>query len=200
MATMARPRSTPLPPADFSTRSLPTEAIAAGAKLVRIHRSDLGPLFYGASAQNRFDDPARAYGVGYFSTSVEGAFAETCLRDLGVRFLQLSFLDARSFATIAVRRPLQLVSLHGAGLAKLGATAAVSSGLHPIAREWSRAIHNHPAQPDGIMYRSNHDNGELCIALFERAGARLGGVESQPIMRDRQRLAALLARYKIGLG
>jgi hypothetical protein len=72
--------------------------------------------------------------------------------------------------------------------------------LHPPARQWSRAIYDHPTAPDGIAYRSNHDNGELCVALFERASARLGAAGSQPIMTNRSRLAALLARYKVGLG
>ncbi|MEO9337073.1 RES family NAD+ phosphorylase [Mesorhizobium sp. SB112] len=165
-----------------------------------MHRSDLGPIFFGASARNRFDDPARTYGVCYFSTSVEGAFAETCLRAVGTRFVQLSFLEARSFCDIEIKTPIHLVSLHGPGLAQLGATGAVSSGLHPPARQWSKAIHDHPARPDGIAYRSNHDNGELCVALFERASPRLGAAASEPIMTDRAGLAALLARYKIGLG
>jgi hypothetical protein len=173
---------------------------AAGTRLVRIHRSDLEPLFFGASARNRFDDPAKTYGVCYFSMSVEGAFAQTCLRAAGMRFVQLSFLEARSFSNIEVRKPIQLVSLHGPALAQLGATAPVSSGLHPPARQWSRAIYDHPTAPDGIAYRSNHDNGELCVALFERASARLGAAGSQPIMTNRSRLAALLARYKVGLG
>ncbi|MFG1423223.1 RES family NAD+ phosphorylase [Roseixanthobacter liquoris] len=197
---MARPKSVPLPPADFSSRDLPLETIASGSRLVRIHRSELDPIYFGASARNRFDDPAKTYGVGYFSMSEEGAFAETCLRAVGTRFVQLSFLEARSFSDIEIRKPIQLVSLHGPGLAQLGATGAVSSGLHPPARQWSKAIHDHPAKPDGIAYRSNHDNGELCIALFEQSRRSLHAHPSQPIMADRSRLASLLARYKMGLG
>ena len=56
------------------------------------------------------------------------------------------------------------------------------------------------SSPDGIAYRSNHDNGERCVALFEQAGARLRAADPKPIMKDRARLAALLARYKVGLG
>jgi hypothetical protein len=54
--------------------------------------------------------------------------------------------------------------------------------------------------PDGIAYRSNHDNGEICVALFERSGDRLAAGNAQPMTADRARLAELLTRYKVGLG
>ena len=200
MANMAPPDPGPLPPSDFASRELPSETISPGTRLFRIHRRDVGPLFFGSTGGNRFDDPIKSYGVCYLAKTMEGAFAETCLRAVGARFVALTFLEARSFAAIEVTTPLSLVAVHGAGLAQLGATAAVTSGPHSIAQQWSRAVHDHPVAPDGIAYRSNHDNGELCVALFERAIARLGVTHSEPVMNDRRRLAALLARYKVGLG
>jgi hypothetical protein len=197
---MAPPSPDPLPPPDFASRELPLETIPDGARLTRIHRSELGPLFFGSTGGNRFDDPAKSYGVCYLSTTLEGAFAETCLRSVGARFVALTFLEARSFSEIEVTAPLRLVSLHGPGLAQIGATGAVTSGRHVVAQQWSRAIHDHPAAPDGIAYRSNHDNGEICVALFEHAGDRLAPGNSQPMTIDRIRLAELLARYKVGLG
>lgn len=200
MASMAPPDPGPLPPPDFATRRLPTEAIMVGSRLIRIHRNSFGPLFFGSTGGNRFDDPARTYGVCYFATSIEGAFAETCLRAVGARFVAMTFLDERSFAEIEVTSPLQVVSLHGPGLAQLGATGVVSSGLHALAQQWSQAIHDHPQAPDGIAYRSNHDNGELCVALFDRCQANLRIAGSRPIMANRAALAALLNRYTVGLG
>lgn len=197
---MAPPDSAPLPPPDFASRDLPTETIAKGARLVRLHRSDLGPIFFGTTGGNRFDDPLKKFGVCYLSRSIEGAFAETCLRAVGARIVALSFLEARSFCTIEVTASLRLVSVHGPGLAPLGATGAVTSGPHAIAQQWSRAIHEHPSAPDGVSYRSNHDNGELCVSLFERAGSRLKPALPIPILDDRTQLAALLDRYNVGLG
>lgn len=197
---MAPPSPGPLPPTDFASRELPIEEIPSGARLLRIHRSKLGPLFFGSTGVNRFDDPAKSYGVCYLSTTLEGAFAETCLRSVGARFVALTFLEARSFSEIEATTPLRLVSLHGPGLAQIGATSAVTSGPHVVAQQWSRAIHNHPTAPDGIAYRSNHDNGEICVALFDRAGDRLVLGNPQPMTFDRVRLAELLARYKVGLG
>ena len=197
---MAPPSPGPIPPADFASRELPLETIPDGARLIRIHRSELGPLFFGSTGGNRFDDPAKSYGVCYLSTTLEGAFAETCLRSVGARFVALTFLEARSFSEIEVTAPLRLLSLHGPGMAQIGATSAVTSGPHVVAQQWSRAIHDHPMTPEGIAYRSNHDNGEICVALFDHADDRLAPGNPQPMTMDRGRLAELLARYKVGLG
>lgn len=198
---MAPPSPGPLPPPDFASRDLPVEEIPNGARLIRIHRRDLDPLFFGSTGSNRFDDPTTSYGVCYLATTLEGAFAETCLRSVGARFVAMSFLEARSFSEVKVTAPLRLVSLHGPGLAQIGATGAVTSGPHAVAQRWSQAIHDHPRAPDGIAYRSNHDNGEICVALFEHVSAHLEPVvPPQPMTQDRDRLAKLLARYKVGLG
>lgn len=194
------PSSGPLPPADLASRDLPIETIDAGTRLIRIHRNSFGAIFFGATGHNRFDDPTGTYGVCYLATTIEGAFAETCLRAVGARFVAITFLEERSFAEIEVAAPLRLTSIHGPGLAQLGATGAVTSCPHAIAQFWSRAIYDHPSSPDGIAYRSNHDNGELCVALFDRAGIHLTEAGSEPIMNDRVRLASLLARYQVGLG
>lgn len=197
---MAPPEPGPFPPADLAQRALPIDTISAGTRLFRLHRNDLGALFFGATGHNRFDDPAGRYGVCYLATTVEGAFAETCLRAVGARFVAFSFLEERSCAEIEVTTPIHLASLHGSGLAGIGATAAVTSGPHAVARRWSRAIHDHRQAPDGISYRSNHDNGEVCVCLFERARGRLQVFDTRPLTLDRNRLAGLLGRYKVGLG
>lgn len=197
---MARPKPGPLPPANFADRDLPVETIAAGTRLVRIHRNELSPLFFGATTANRFDDPAARYGVCYLAATFAGAFAETCLRAVGARFVALAFLEARSFSQIEVTARLRLVSIHGQGLAQVGATAAVTSGPYTVAQKWSRVIHDHPSKPDGIAYRSNHDNSELCVALFEHVANRLTPIAPEPITKDRDRLSELLTRYKVGLG
>jgi hypothetical protein len=82
----------------------------------------------------------------------------------------------------------------------MGATAAVSSGGYDISQPWSRAIFAHPAEADGIVYRSNHDNGELCVALFDRCRTRLRAHPPTALLGDRRRLASLLDRYQVGLG
>lgn len=199
MASMAPP-SSPEPPADLPGRDLPINMLRTGSTLVRIHRRQHDARFFGRTGDNRFDAPDAAYGVGYLALTHAGAFAETCLRASGARLVSRSFLAERAWAQFPVLRDLRLVALHGAGLARLGATAAVTSGDHAVARRWSAALHAHPAELDGIAYRANHDNGELCAALFERSGGSLGLHRSEGLLEDRIALAALLDRYGVGLG
>jgi len=193
-------RRRPTPPRDFAGRDLPLETLSAGTTFIRIHRTDLGPLFFGMSGDNRFDDPKRGYGVCYVALSLEGAFAETCLRAVGAQFVASAYLVARSFTAVTTTAPLRLVAVHGPGLARIGVTSIVSGGEHALAQLWSRAIHDHPASPDGLLYRANHDNGEICAALFDKCVGRLDPRRTQELLSDRARLAALLDRYKVGLG
>jgi hypothetical protein len=200
MASRAPPKRPRRPPADFASRDLPLEILPPGTRFVRIHRSELTPLFFGTNGDNRFDDPQRVYGVCYVALTLQGAFAETCLRAIGAQFVASTFLAARSLTTIEAAAPLRLVAVHGPGLARIGTTSLVSSGAHPLAQRWSRAICDHPTAPDGLLYRANHDNGEICAALFDRCAEKLVLRESVGLFADRTRLAALLDRYNVGLG
>lgn len=200
MASMAQPDPHPLPPTDLASRTLPIETVATGTVLRRIHRSDLGAVHFGKAGHSRFDDPQGMFGVCYLGASLEAAFAETCLRAVGTTILSWAFLAERSVTTIATVRPLRLVSLHGPGLAAIGATSAISGGLHGPAQAWSRALHDHSGVPDGLSYRANHDNGEHCVALFERAADAISVEGSDSLIADRGRLARLIERYKVALG
>lgn len=126
------------------------------------------------------------------------AFAETCLLGVGDRFVHRSYFRARCFSEIEVIAPLRILSLHGPGLARIGATSAVASGSHVASRDWSRAIYEHPDLPDGIAYRSKHDDGEHCIALFGRASDSIVPAGSPQPMINHSRLAVFCARYGIG--
>lgn len=186
-------------PADLAERDLPIEVVPTGATFVRIHRTGFSALYFGNSGNNRFDDPHGRYGVCYAARSLEGAFAETCLRQVGARLVPLSRIAVRSVSRLTTAAELRLVELHGPGLARMGATAAVSSGTYEISQPWSRAIHSHPAVVDGIVYRSNHDNGEFCVALFDRSRDRLSEGAPDELLADRAGLARLLDAYRVGL-
>ena len=77
----------------------------------------------------------------------------------------------------------------------------MTNGSYDVARIWSRVIHDHHAVPDGIAYRSKHDDDETCIALFDRAHEHIAtvGVPQPIMMMDRSRLAELFALYGLGL-
>jgi hypothetical protein len=190
----------PEPPADLADRDLPLDIVPAGVTLVRIHRREDAALFFGRTGANRFDAPDGTYNVCYLARSLEGAFAETCLRASGARFVGSTFLAERAWSSVRVVRELRLVALHGPGLARVGATAAVTSGDHAPARRWSKALHAHPARVDGLAYRASHDDGEVCVALLDRSRRRLGAPKARGLLDDPGRLAALLDRYRVGLG
>lgn len=77
----------------------------------------------------------------------------------------------KAYVALDVLRPLTLLKLSGAGLARIGATAQVVHGGLPydVPQEWSAALHALPATYDGIAYTARHDDEALCLALFDRA-------------------------------
>ena len=136
----------------------------------------------------------------YFGTTLEVCFAETFLRNPPVKILALDDLAGRSVATVEVRRDLRLVPIHGSSLARLGVTAELASGKDYVESQlWSRALWEHGARPDGILYRSRHDDSALCVAVYDRAKDGLAIVQDHSLVEDPQRLARLLKRYGLGL-
>jgi hypothetical protein len=127
-------------------------------------------------------------------------FAETFLRNPPVRILGLDDLALRSIATIEVDHELRLVALHGPGLSRLGTTTEpANTSDYEISRAWSRAFWEHTDKPDGLAYRSRHDDSALCVALYDRAKHHLGAIGDRVLTADPQLLARLLKRYRLGL-
>jgi len=131
--------------------------------------------------------------------TLEASFAESFLRNPPVRLLSLTHLATRGAALLAVSRDLRIGELYGPGLAKMGATAEVSSGPYDLSRAWARALWEHPDRPDGIAYSSRHDDSARCVALFDRASDALSVLSTAPLTDDGVRLARLLRRYDVGL-
>jgi hypothetical protein len=195
----AIPTLAPAPP-----KRLPLDRVKVGTHWMRIHARARSPLWFGPvrghAPINRFDDPAERFRVCYLGTTPEVCFAETFLRNPPVRILSFDDLEGRSIATVELRRDLRLVPIFGPGLARLGVTAELASGNdYPISQLWSRALWEHVDQPDGILYRSRHDDSALCVALYDRAKDGLAIVHDHSLASDQQELARLLKRYSVGL-
>lgn len=185
-------------------KRLPLSRARAGTNWMRIHAQGRNALWFGPRTGrqpiHRFDDPTGRFRVCYLGTSFEVCFAETFLRNPPVRILALDDLASRSIATVEVRRDLRLVPVHGSSLARLGVTAELASGGdYQNSQLWSRALWEHSDQPDGILYRSRHDDSALCVALYDRAKDSLAIVQDHSLSEDPQRLARLLRRYGLGL-
>jgi len=194
----------PVPPPDVASRTLPVTPVPAESYLARIHWTANAPLFFGPGPgkrpSGRFDALKHEYGTCYFGLSVAVAFAEAMSRSVPPREVSRAGCAARSLVVVQAVRPIMAVQLHGPGLRRLGATGAVSAGAYSRSRMWALALWEHPDQPDGILYRSKHDNDELCLALFDRARDAIQVVHGEPLLTDERRLAALLRRYDVALG
>jgi hypothetical protein len=184
---------------------LPIHRLGPGDVLHRIHRADLDPLFFGPAPGSppagRWDAPVGEFGVCYLAEEPYVAFAETFLRVPGIFSVGEEDLGVRSVARFHVVQPIRLVAFHGAGLAKVGATAAVCSGPHEVSRAWSLALHAHPDEVDGIRYRARHDDDGFAVALFDRSGASIEWVNSAGLMDEgfRVELGRILDRYELAL-
>lgn len=170
--------------------------------LYRIHRADHDPIFFGRTGDNRFDDPHRAYGVLYAGESDACAFIEAFGEPLDLPFVTEADVSARKLSQVDLLSRVRVVDLTGAGLRRLGADARLFAADHAVAQLWSRALHDHPAQPDGIRYPARHDPKQVAVALFERARPRVRARISKDTLghaSNRALLARLLDRYGLGL-
>jgi hypothetical protein len=199
------PGPPPLPPANLAGRKLSLHVCPARTRLARIHSASRDPLFFGPAAgshpRSRWDAPAGEFLVCYLAEEPHVAFAETFLREPGATVIETVDLAARALAEVEVQRDLRLVALHGAGLRRVGATAAVCTGPYVVSRAWALALHAHPSRPDGIRYRARHDDDGFAIALFERAAGAVTVTRSVALVAPGLvgDLAGWLDRYAMGL-
>jgi hypothetical protein len=196
------------PPAAFSTVVLDCATVDAGVRFGRILFSRFkDPLGFG-KAPSRFSDPRRRvpknrFGVIYLGSSLKVCFVEAVLRDQGdgpVADLLLDEKDlaARSYAMIEVGTSLSLVDLRGDAPLRMGIPSDVArASKQSLARQWSLAIHEHPARPDGIIYPSRL-NGETNVAIYGRAISKLTPVGYRPLLKETG-LANVLRDLKVGL-
>jgi RES domain len=172
----------------------PVARIARGAALHRVHGEARAARWYGRrDATSRWDDPDGDFGVLYLGRSAIGALAETLLRTPTDRDVLWSRAQRKRQAVFRLLEPLRLVKLHGEGLAWFGVTAAeIAESDYTVPQSIARRVHD-VFPVDGIQYRSRFDNDELCVALFERADAKLELVSNDnPI--DKAWASQILAR------
>jgi hypothetical protein len=154
---------------------LPLLCITQGTTLYRIHRADHGPIFFSPGPDGhpagRFDSATRRFGILYAGLTFTCSFAEVLLRNPGRRIVSLSEIETRCLAIIRLRANVRMVDLTGPGLSQLGLDARFLSGGYDVCGAWADALHDHPEQPEGILYPSRFDPSERCAALFERAAS-----------------------------
>ncbi len=196
------------PPPVFDSVALDLTTIPVGAKFGRIHRKTLpDPLGFGKNP-SRFSDPRRRaeasrFGVLYLGSSLKVCFLETMLRDdrdgiVGQIAIAESELDDRRYSEIRVREPLRLLDLTGDGPVRMGIPSDVARGRRQaLARKWSVAFYEHPAQVDGIVYPSRL-NGETNLAIYGRAVGKLELFREQHLKRA-SGLPSVLDDFQVAL-
>ena len=196
------------PPAGFARAALELARIAPGQVFGRIYDPRFpDPLGYGKT-RSRFSDPRRRnaetrFGVLYLGSSLKVCFLEALLRDerdglVGDYLMDERELDARRFAQIQVREDLTLLDLTGDAPVRMGVPSDVArSSKQALARRWSLAIYDHPAQVDGIFYPSRL-NGEVNLAVYDRALGKLAVATTTPL-RQAPGLARVLNGLNIAL-
>lgn len=194
------PSGMALPPPDWlHAASLPITLIPVGQVLHRVHRTEHDPIFFGPGADApptyRFDSAARRFGVLYVGASLDGAFAETILRNPRRLMVAMSEIALRSATRIVCKRDLRVVTMHGPGLQALGTDNAISTGPYEPCGLWADALWDHPDQPDGIGYVSRHDPNELCFALFERRSMEFTVTDTRMLPAMLTEVARILDRY-----
>ena len=110
----------------------------------------------------------------YGAEDAAGAVAESVFRAVPVPANGAGVRRARlvpvMISTLAAKRILRLASLHGNGLRRVGATRAQlidsEADQYPRLAAWGQALHDCPAEPDGIVWRSRHYDDVYAFILF----------------------------------
>lgn len=189
---------------------------APAVPIVRAHNVAFGATEFNATASAGRFRPVRRRGriVGtlYGADDDAGAISETAFHDVPVGverpLVRLSALTPFVLSTVAARRELRLAWLHGDGLRRLRATRAqlvdTEADQYPALAAWGQALHDCPAEPDGIAWRSRHYDDAYAVLLF---ADRLPRRELQVVMppvplvvgRGRDRLFELAERAGVTL-
>ncbi len=189
---------------------------APGTPIVRCHSVRFGATEFNATASpGRFRPVrrrSRIVGTLYGAEDDAGAISETAFHDVPVGverpLVRLSALTAMVVSTLGAGRELRLASLHGHGLRRLGVKRAElidsEADQYPALAAWGQALHDCPAEPDGIAWRSRHYDDALAVVLFaDRVSRRELEVVAPPLPlalgRGRERLFELAERAGITL-
>jgi hypothetical protein len=187
-----------------------------GRLIVRCHSVRFGASeFNSTAAPGRFRPVRRGgriVGTLYGAADDAGAISETAFHDVPVRMgpplVRLSALTSMVISTLAARRVLRLASLHGHGLRRLRASRAdliePEADQYPALAAWGQALHDCPAKPDGIVWRSRHYDDAYALVLFsDRVRRRELEVVEPPLPmalgQGLERLYALAERAGITL-
>jgi len=171
----------PPPPADLTALDPLLATWPAGREFHRCFDVDWGARqFYAGtpSRRGRFHPftPAgasEAIPVLYGASDVDGALSETVFHDVpvrGTKHVPYALLLHRLVVALVPQRDLALVDLTSPGLSRLQLAhrELIDSDprSYPATAAWARALHDHPTQPDGLLWVSRQHNTSTAVVLF----------------------------------
>lgn len=147
-------------------------------------------LYYGRDGTNRYDDPARRYGVLYLGRDLPTALMESVFHKHrwdqdAKRSIALTEVQSRLVRAVGVMNALQLANLTAEGVMAscFGLTLEQLASRHYThTQQVSAQVHamldtdNVPLF-DGVLYPSRNNYPSPSIALFERAQGKVKVVD-----------------------
>lgn len=195
------PGPLPAPPTNFA--GIRVALTDFDGPLFRSHGIRRSPIYYGTTGRFRFDAPDGSYGVLYAGVDSYTAFIESLLKNADNRVITTSALKETALARLKANRPLHLIDLSLSGaLVRIGADSRLFSADRNVARLWSKALHDHPAGLDGILYPSRLDPARQSVAIFGDRKLKLVELDRQSWYApgaQRELLGKIAEHYEIEL-
>ncbi|MGV8400873.1 RES family NAD+ phosphorylase [Pseudomonas aeruginosa] len=195
------------------TIELPSFVIDAGQLLQHVSRVAYRakPLYYGRDGVNRYDAPAKDFGVLYLGPNLPTALMESVfhkhqwLTDTA-RSIALAEVRSRLVRAVGVLEPLHLANLNAEGVmaGHFGLNLEqLASRDYTFTQQVSEQIHGRSGkhgQPlfDGVLYPSRNNYPAASIALFERAASKVRVIDDIDLV-DHVDWPAFVANYGIGV-
>lgn len=193
--------------------ALPPFPVAAGELLQHasraVYRGAL--LYYGRDGTNRYDDPARKYGVLYLGRDLPTALMESVFHKHQwfadtKRSIALKEVQSRMVRAVGVLHDLCLADLTASGVmaGHFGLNLQqLASRDYTHTQQVSAQVHamlGHDALPlfDGVLYPSRNNYPAASIALFERAKAKVRVFEDIDLI-EHVDWPGFVATYGIGV-
>ncbi len=116
---------------------------------------------------NRFDAPDGSYQVLYLGCDPACAFIETFAHSAGTRAVTTAALKGKALVHLKPVIPLSLIDLTPSGsLLRMGSDSRLFAAEYGVSQLWSKALHDHPASPHGLLYPGRLDPLKQSVALF----------------------------------
>ncbi|PWC16715.1 RES family NAD+ phosphorylase [Brenneria corticis] len=174
-----------------------------------VYRGDA--LYYGRDAINRYDDPARVYGMLYLGQDLPTALMESVFHKhqwskAPVRSITLAEVQNRLVRAVGVLDDLRLADLTASGVMagyfgmNLEQLSCRDYSYTQQASSRIYAMKDADGMPlfDGILYPSRNNYPGTSIALFERAGKKVGVIDDIDLT-EHVEWPGFVARYGIGI-